>query len=63
MMVKEYCDCCKKESPDKKGYFISNDWFEVEIKDRTDTPRKYEFTFCPKCTRKLLKIIKQMGEE
>jgi len=34
MATIQQCDFCGKLSPDKEGYFIANDWFEVEITER-----------------------------
>ena len=53
MAIKEICDGCKAESPDKEGLFQGNHWVEVIVKNRKGgflgVEREEKLLFCINC--------------
>ena len=48
-MIVYKCDGCGILSPDEKGLFIDNDWFEVNISSRKYLSYRERYMLCPKC--------------
>lgn len=50
------CDGCNQDSPDKRGWFVANNWYKLEVKHRQCLSKKYDL--CERCWERLLNVIK-----
>lgn len=59
-MIKRYCDKCKKEMKNTYQHGESN--LKLQVLDKSDW-RACRYTFCKKCTNKILKYIEKDDAE